>query len=176
MTRPASDEFYEYYARYIDEVAEGDIVTTLVSQMVETQALLGSAPPGRETYRYAEGKWSVREVVGHLVDVERMFALRALWIARGAVGEQPGMEQDDWAVVSNAGDRRLADLSAEWAALRHANVLMFGGFDEDAWSRRGVASGHALTARAAAWIIAGHELHHRALLRAKYLAGPEEGA
>lgn len=176
MTRPESDEFHEHYARYIDEVADGDIVATLIAQMADTQGLLASVPAERETYRYAQGKWSVREVVGHLLDVERLFGLRALWIARDAVGEQPGMEQDDWAARSNAHGRTLADLAAEWSALRHANVLMFSSFDDAAWSRRGIASGHELTARAVPWIIAGHELHHRSLLKSRYLAAPEERA
>jgi uncharacterized damage-inducible protein DinB len=171
MTRPASDEFFEYYGRYIAAVRDGDIAETLSAQMVETQALLASVPPERETYRYAEGKWSIREVVGHIVDVERLFAFRAMWIARGAVDAQPGMDQDAWAVTSNAAARPLADLAAEWVALRRANLLMFSGFDDDAWSRRGVASGHDLTARAAAWVIAGHELHHRGLLEREYLGG-----
>jgi uncharacterized damage-inducible protein DinB len=171
MTRPAPGEFHEYYERYVAQVADGDILETLSAQLDATQTLLASVPPGREEYRYAEGKWSVREVVGHLADVERLFAFRALWIARGAPDAQPSMEQDDWAATSNAGDRRLADLVAEWAAARRANVLMFAGFDEDIWGRRGVAGGHPLTVRAVPWIIAGHELHHRALMRREYLGG-----
>jgi uncharacterized damage-inducible protein DinB len=173
MTRPAADEFNEYYSRYIDLVPDGDVLATLTAQMAETQKLLASVPADWEEYRYAEGKWSVREVVGHLVDVEHLFAFRALWAARGAEAEQPSMEQNAWADVSNAGERSLADLAEEWAALRRAVVLMGAGFDEEAWSRRGVASGNAFSVRAAIWIVAGHELHHRRLLEQKYLG---EGA
>jgi uncharacterized damage-inducible protein DinB len=173
MTRPAADEFNEYYSRYIDLVPDGDILATLTAQMAETQKLLSSVPADLEEYRYAEGKWSVREVVGHLVDTEHLFGFRALWAARGAEAEQPSMEQNDWAAVSNAGERPLADLAAEWAALRRAVVLMCAGFDEAIWARRGVASGSAFSARAAIWIIAGHELHHRRLLEQRYLT---EGA
>lgn len=171
--RSGEDEFYEYYGRYIDLVPDGDIVHTLAEQIEETLTLLASVPPEREEFRYAEGKWSVRDVVGHLVDTERLFAFRALWIARGAAGEQPGMEQNDWAALAGAGDRPLADLAEEWRWLRGANVLMFAGFDDAAWGRRGVASGHELTARAAAWIIAGHERHHRAVLRRHYGVGED---
>jgi uncharacterized damage-inducible protein DinB len=171
MPRPVSGEFHEYYDRYVSRVADGDIVETLSTQWEATRTLLASVPPEREEYRYAEGKWSVREVVGHLADVERLFAFRALWIARGAVDGQPSMEQDDWVATSNAGSRRLADLVAEWGAARHANVLMFASFDEDTWSRRGTAGGHPLTVRAVPWIMAGHELHHRALLKRDYLGG-----
>jgi uncharacterized damage-inducible protein DinB len=171
MTRPAADEYNEYYSRYIDLVPDGDILATLTAQMAETQKLLASVPAEREGYRYAEGKWSIREVVGHLVDTEHLFAFRALWAARGAEGQQPSMEQDEWAVASNAGERPLADLAEEWAALRRAVVLMCAGFDEKAWSRRGVAGGNAFSVRAAVWIMAGHELHHRKVLAREYLGG-----
>jgi uncharacterized damage-inducible protein DinB len=171
MSRPAPDEFHEYYGRYIGLVPDGDIVATLSTEMEATRALLASVPPDREEYRYAEGKWTLREVVGHLIDVERLFALRALWAARRSQGEQPGMEQDAWAAASNAGARPLAGLAEEWAALRHANVLMFAGFDADTWSRRCRASGREFTVRALAWAIAGHERYHRALLKRDYLGG-----
>jgi uncharacterized damage-inducible protein DinB len=169
--RPAVDEYHEYYGSYIDLVADGDIVDTLARQFEETRSLLASVAPDREEHRYAEGKWSVREVVGHVLDTERVFALRALWFARAAAGEQPGMEQDDWAAAANAGTRPLADLVEEWAALRRSNILMFGGLAAPAWSRSGRASGVELTTRAAAWIVAGHELHHREGLRRDYGLG-----
>ena len=172
-TRPADGEFAEYYGRYVGLVPDGDIAGTLARQFDVTRSLLDPVPPDREEYRYAEGKWSVREVVGHLVDTERVFALRALWVARAADGEQPGMEQDDWAATANAAARPLPDLVEEWAALRRSNVLMFRGFAAPAWLRRGRASGVEFTARALAWIVAGHELHHRAGLRRDY--GLENG-
>jgi uncharacterized damage-inducible protein DinB len=169
--RPAEDDFAEYYGGYIGLVPDGDIVETLARQFEETRSLLASVPPDGEEYRYAEGKWSIREVVGHLLDTERVFAFRALWFARGAPDAQPGMEQDDWAAAANAGARPLADLVDEWAALRRSNVLMFGGFAAPAWSRRGRASGMELTVRAAAWIVAGHERHHLRGLRRDYGLG-----
>jgi len=169
MTRPAPDEFNEYYSRYIDLVPDGDIVATLTEQMAETQKLLASVPADREDYRYAEGKWSVRDVVGHVMDVERVFAFRALWAARREEAEQPSMEQDSWADASNAGRRPLADLAGEWAALRRAVVLMCAGFDEETWDRRGRASGNAYSVRAAIWVIVGHEVHHRGVLEREYL-------
>ena len=169
--RPAPDEHLEYYSRYIDLVPDGDIVETLDRQLEETRALLASVPTDREEYRYTEGKWSIREVVGHLIDTERVFAFRALWFARAAPDPQPGMEQDDWAAISGDGVRPLADLVEEWAALRRSNVLMLAGFAAPAWSRRGRASGAELSVRAAVWIIAGHERHHRTGLVRDYGLG-----
>jgi len=169
LGRPEVGEYNEYYARYIALVPDGSIVQTLEREMETTQALLASVPPDREEYRYAPGKWSLREVIGHLVDTERLFAFRALWFARGAGGELAGMDQEAWARASTAGSRPLADLSAEWGALRRANVLMFGSFTEEDGARVGTASGHEVTVRALAWMIAGHELYHRALIRRDYL-------
>jgi uncharacterized damage-inducible protein DinB len=169
LGRPDVGEYNEYYARYIALVPEGDIVQTLAREMEDTQALLASVPAGREEFRYAPGKWSLREVVGHLVDTERLFAFRALWFARGAGGELAGMDQEAWARASTAGSRPLAELAEEWRTLRRANVLMFGAFTPEDGGRRGVASGHEVTVRALAWMIAGHELYHRGLIRRDYL-------
>lgn len=167
--RPEAADYNEYYRKYVDLVADGDIAVTLSDQWEETEALLSSVPTEKEQYRYAPGKWSVREVVGHLIDVERLFAFRSLWIARAAEGEQFGMEQDEWVTTSKADARSLADLTAEWGTLRASNVQLFRSYDEDAWNRVGVASGFNVRVRALPWITAGHELHHRALLARDYL-------
>lgn len=169
LPRPAEGEYNEYYARYLAMVPDGNIVEILAREMVETRALLASVPPEKEEFRYAEGKWSLREVVGHLLDTERLFAFRALWFARCAAGDMAGMDQEAWARHSSAGSRSLAGLAAELAALRAANVAMFGSFDAETGARRGVASGYEVTVRALAWMIAGHELYHRALIRRDYL-------
>jgi len=108
-------------------------------------------------------------VVGHLIDTERLLAFRALWFARGGGGELAGMDQEVWARSSTAHARPLAELAEEWRALRRANVLMFGSFTPQDGARRGIASGYEVTVRALPWMIAGHELHHRARLRSDYL-------
>ncbi|MHB1193212.1 MAG: DinB family protein [Longimicrobiales bacterium] len=167
--RPDSGEYNPYYARYIALVPEGDIVETLAREMESTQALLSSVPSEREEFRYAPGKWSLREVVGHLVDTERLFAFRALWFARGGAGELSGMDQEAWARASTAHARPLADLAEEWRCLRRANVLMFAALTPEDGERRGVASGFEVTVRALPWMIAGHELYHRARIRSDYL-------
>jgi hypothetical protein len=171
MRRPEATEYDAYYGRYVDLVPEGDILDILGREMVTTQALLASVPPDLEEYRYAPGKWSVREVVGHLIDTERAFAFRCVWVARAAEGAQPAFEQDAWARASNAGRRRLVDLAEEWIALRRDDILLFRSLDEDAAARVGIASGKPFTARSFPWIIAGHELYHRALLERDYLGG-----
>jgi hypothetical protein len=168
LPRPAPDEHAAYYGTYIGQVPDGDILELLATQVDETVALLSAVAPERETYRYAPGKWSIREVVGHIIDTERVFALRALWFARRAEGAQPSMDQDRWAEVSNAGDRPLADLIAELRAVRDASLALFASFDDEIGLRQGVASGNAFTVRAIAWIIAGHERHHRTILRREY--------
>ena len=173
MTRPDPSEHAPYYSRYIDLVPDGDVLRTLAAQGKETRALLASVPPERETYRYAPGKWSLRQVVGHLIDTERLFAFRSLWFARGAASPLPGMEQDEWARVSNAGDRALEELREEWAAARRDTLALLGGYDDEAWARTGVASDNPISVRACAWIIAGHELWHQRGLARDYGLGAE---
>ncbi len=169
LGRPEAGEYNEHYARYIALVPEGNIIDILSREMDATQALLAAVPAEREEYRYAPGKWSLREVVGHLVDTERLFAFRALWFARGGGGELVGMDQEAWARASRAHARPLAELAEEWRCLRGANVLMFGAFTPEDGARRGVAGGYGVTVRALPWMIAGHELYHRALIRRDYL-------
>ena len=171
LPRPVAGEYNEFYRGYVELVPDGDILETLIHQLGDTLALLQSVPADRETYRYAPGKWSLREVVGHMVDVERVFAYRALVMARSTNVELPGMDQDAWVETSRANERPLDDLSAEWAALRRANVHMFATLDDQAGTRTGRASGFDFTVRSFPWMIAGHELWHRGLIERNYLEG-----
>jgi hypothetical protein len=170
LPRPTADEHAPYFTRYVDLVPDGDIVDTLTHQLGETLTLLQDVSPERETHRYAPDKWSIREVVGHLIDVERVFAFRAIAIARSDGVDLPSMEQDEWAKQSNAHERELDDLAFEWAAVRRANVHMFATLSPGTGERRGKAGGNPITVRSLAWIIAGHELWHRELLARDYLA------
>jgi len=169
LPRPRPHEYNPYYQKYIDLVPDGDILEILRNEMEATQELLASVPPDKEEDRYADGKWSLREVVGHLIDTERLFSFRALWFARGAEGDMPGMDQEIWAQASTAGRRPLAELAREWAALRASNVLFFGSLTADDGKRQGVASNFEVTVRALPWMMAGHELHHRTIIRREYL-------
>ena len=168
-TRPEKSEFLPYYERYIALVPEGDVVANLATQMNETQELLRSLPASVATYRYAPDKWSVNEVVGHLIDSERQFAFRALRFARNDAAPVPGFEQDDYVRNANFDAYPLADLASELEAVRQSTVFLFRHIDDAAWMRRGIANNAEVSVRALAYIIAGHELHHRAILSARYL-------
>lgn len=175
MRRPEPGEYAPFYAGYIEGVPEGEVLETLELGVEETRELLGGVPASAETYRYAPGKWSVREVVGHVVDTERLFAFRALHVARGDRAELPSMDQEVWAEGSNAHTRPVAALLDELEAVRRASLHLFRGLSPDVYGRTGVASGFEFTVRTFPWIVAGHEIHHRRLLRERYLPGILDG-
>jgi hypothetical protein len=168
VSKPDAAEHAAYYRRYVDLVADGDILGTLASQIDGTLAQLRQISEADSLKRYAPGKWSVREVLGHMIDAERIFAYRALRFARNDRTELPGFEQDDYIAAANFDERPWLLLLEEFDAVRRSNVLMFRGFGEDAWRRQGVANGDPMSVRAAAYVIAGHELHHMRVLREKY--------
>jgi uncharacterized damage-inducible protein DinB len=167
--KPESDEFLPYYARYIDLVPDGDVITTLSTQMDETRALLRQFPASMSGYRYGPDKWTVNEVLGHLIDSERIFGIRALRFARNDSTPLPGFEQDDYVANADFNSCALSELAAEFAAVRAATLFFYRHLNESAWMRRGLANNAAVTVRALAYITAGHELHHRGILRDRYL-------
>lgn len=167
--RPDPSEYGPFYARYISLVPDGDLLDTLTMQHEATQQLLRDLPEDRALFRPAPGEWSVKEVVGHMIDTERIFAYRALRFARADAQPLAGFDQDPYVAAADFDSRALSNLMEEFAALRRSHVLMFSGLSEAAWLRRGVASGNEVSARAAAWMIAGHELHHVLSLQEKYL-------
>lgn len=167
--RPDSSEYFEYYHRYVSQVPEGDIVAILRAQLATTSALLAAIPKDRIEYRYAPGKWTLKEVIGHVVDMEWVFTSRALCFARGLAEPMPGVEQDDFIAVANFASQSWPAVIDQYRNLRTANALLFEGFDDAAWNRTGVASGNAVSVRAIPYIIAGHELHHAGVIREKYL-------
>ena len=168
VAKPDASEHAPYYSRYVALVADGDILGTLAGQIGGTLAELRKIPDADSLKRYAAGKWSVREVVGHMIDTERIFAYRALRFARNDRTLLPGFEQDDYIPAAQFDRRPWADLLEEFEAVRRSNVLMFRGLSEEAWRRAGVANGDGMSVRAAAYVIAGHELHHMRVLREKY--------
>ena len=169
VARPAASEHLPYYARYIQLVSGNDALSSLKSQLRETLAFLSCLANEDTVYRYAPDKWSVREVLGHVIDTERIMAYRALRIARGDQTPLPGFEQDDYVRGASYDRIRWSSLVEEFELLRRSNLAMFSGFTEEAWARTGTASGATVTARALAWIVAGHELHHRNVIEQKYL-------
>jgi hypothetical protein len=158
-----------YYGKYISLVPEGDVIVTLEAQMLESKAMFAALPPAVSVYRYAPGKWSVKEMVGHVIDSERIFATRALIFARADNSPLPGFEQDDYVRNSSYGDYPLSELAAELESVRRATLFLFRHLNEEAWLRRGIANNAEVSVRALAYIIAGHERHHWDILRTRYL-------
>ncbi|HEU4748168.1 MAG TPA: DinB family protein [Gemmatimonadaceae bacterium] len=167
--KPETSEHLPYYGRYIALVPAGDVITTLEAQMRDSQALLAEIPPDVATYRYAPDKWSLNEMVGHVIDTERIMSVRALRFARADASPLPGFEQDDYVRGASFDAYPLADLAAELEAVRRSTLFLFRHLREEAWMRRGTANNAEVTVRALAYIIAGHELHHREILRTRYL-------
>ena len=168
IPRPAAAEYDPYYGRYIDKVPEGDLLRTLEDQARETQALLAGLSDAKALHRYAPGKWSIKEVIGHVADTERVYSYRALRFARADATSLPGFDENAWVPAGDFDARPLADLAAELDAVRRATLALFRGLDAAALARRGTANDAAVSVRAIAWIIAGHERHHVALLHERY--------
>jgi hypothetical protein len=171
ITAPDQSEYAPYYGRYISLVEGNDVIRALKQQEPETVAMLAGLTDQQGDYRYAPEKWSLKEVVGHLTDSERVFAYRALRIARNDPTPLPGFEQDDYVRAAMFGKRSLAGLLDEFTVVRQASLLLFRSLNAEAWMRRGVASEKEVSVRALAYIIAGHELHHRRIIQEKYLTG-----
>jgi len=169
IPRPGDGEYAPFYAGYIAKLPGDDALAPLAAQERETAELLGGLSAEAAAFRYAPGKWSVKQVAAHLADAERVFAYRALRIARGDETPLPGFDEKAYADAAGADARPLAELAAELRAVRAATLALFRGLDPAALARRGTANGVPVTVRAAAWIIAGHERHHLEILRTRYL-------
>ena len=169
LNRPNPDEYAPYYEKYVSLIPEGDIVATLERQLETTLSLLRGLDEAQGLKRYAPDKWSVKEVIGHVIDSERVFAYRALRFARNDQTPLPGYEQDDYVRAANFDERQLGDLADEFEHLRRSNITLFRSLGEEAWSRSGTANDFAVTVRALAHIIAGHEAHHVGVLQMRYL-------
>jgi uncharacterized damage-inducible protein DinB len=170
ITRPQPDEYPPHYERYLSKLAGNDILAILDQQRREMLLLLSSRTEADGDLRYAPGKWSVREVVGHICDCERVFAYRALSIARGDQTPLPGFDENAWAGNAPWASRHMEDIIEDYIAVRRASISLFRNLDEAAWGRWGVANQNKVTVRALAYIIAAHELHHRRMLKEKYFA------
>ena len=168
MKRPEPTEYAEFYAGYVSEVPGTDVLGVLESQRVQMLQLFAARSERDGSFRYAPEKWTVKEVLGHINDAERIFAYRALRIARGDRTPLPAFEQEDFVRNGGFGERTLADLAEEFGLVRNASVALFRSLREDAWPRRGVASQKEVTVRALAFITAGHQIHHRAILEERY--------
>jgi uncharacterized damage-inducible protein DinB len=171
IPRPDASEHLPYYSKYIDVVPDGDLLQTLRAQLDETLALVRGLDESQGGHAYAPGKWSIRGVLNHLLDAERIFAYRALRIARGDATPLESFDENAYADIANADARTLADLAEEMEHVRRSTLSLFASLDDEALARRGTASGGPVSVRALAWIIAGHERHHLKLLHERYLPG-----
>ena len=169
--RPEPDEIPSHYLGYIKRVPENDPVIVCASQIEETAALLHGLSETDAMYRYGRGKWSIKEVVGHLADTERIMSYRALRIARGDVTPLPSFDENAYVPVARFDGRSLADLVGELRTVRAATLALLRTFDADAWRRRGTASGKPVSVRALGFMIPGHERHHVEILRTRYGVG-----
>ncbi len=166
--RPEPGEFGDFHAGYIAAVPDGDIRQTLARESGLAADFYAAVPEARSGYAYAPGKWTIREVVAHLADSERVFAYRALRFGRGDRTPLPGFDQELWVPHCHAGTRSWAELLADFAVVREASLHLFRSFAPEDWARRGEASGIEVSVRALAWVVAGHELHHRRILIERY--------
>jgi uncharacterized damage-inducible protein DinB len=167
--RPRQDQATGYHWKYVELVRDDDVLAALEREGRTTRTLLESVDEERADHRYESGKWSVKEVVGHLLDSERIFAYRALRIGRGDPTPLSGYEQDDYVRAGRFDSRKLSALSEELALARAASLALFRGFDEEAWRQSGTANNMKVLAATFPWLMLGHELHHRAVLIERYL-------
>lgn len=168
--RPEASEYNPYFERYISLVPDGDLLTILREQLKRTLATFASISDAQAATRYAEGKWSVKELVGHMIDSERIFAYRALRFARGDTTPLPGYEQDDYIRNASFDACSFESLASEFESVRRATIFLFKHLDAEAWTRTGKANDSAVSVRALGYMIAGHELHHTEILRTRYLS------
>lgn len=168
--KPEANEYASFYAKYVALVPDMEIVSLLEAQRLQMTQLLAGCSERDGNFRYAPDKWSVKEVIGHLSDSERVFTYRALRIARRDATPLSGFEQDDYVREAGSGRRELRDLAEEFAAVRSSTVALYRSLDETCWKRRGTANKNEVTVRALAFVTAGHELHHRAILEERYFA------
>ena len=169
--RPEADEMPPHYVGYIQRVPEPDPVIVCAEQMEETARLLRGLSDTDAMYRYERGKWSIKEVVGHLADVERIMAYRALRIARGDTTPLPSFDENAYVPIAKFDHRSLADLVGELRTARAATLALLRTFDAEAWRRRGTASGKPVSVRALGYMIPGHERHHVEILKTRYGVG-----
>jgi hypothetical protein len=168
MKRPADTEFAADYGTYVSLVPETEVISVLENQPAEVAAFASMVEPGREQFRYGPGKWSVREVLGHVVDSERLFGHRAFCIGHGEQQPLPGFDQDAYMAASTFDDQPLYALVSEFAQVREVNLIMFRRFRDADWDRIGIANGKPVSVRALAFMMAGHVRHHLRILEEKY--------
>ena len=166
--KPKAGDYNSYYDRYISLIEDEDILKVLKEQLKSSITFLKSFSEDDGNYAYADGKWTVKELLGHVIDTERIMTYRALSFARNEEQSQPGFEQDDYVSYGNFNKRTLQDLIEELKLVREANCILFNSLDEEALNRKGIASEFEISVLALIFIIAGHEKHHMKILKERY--------
>lgn len=169
IEKPAADEYNPYYQGYISQVTEPDLLGVLGGQPAEVAAVFGAFDESKGTFSYADGKWTIKELLSHIIDGERHFAYRVHRISRGDATPIEGFEQDGYIENSHAHERTFDDMTAEFAELRHANLRLLKTLADSDWTRLGTASGSPVSVRALAFIMAGHVRHHMNIVRERYV-------
>ncbi len=171
MEFPKQAEYADYYQEYINQIPDSEsIIKVLEDGREKMRTLIESVPEEKGSYSYAPGKWSIKEVLGHIADVERVMAYRAMCIARGEKKSLPGFEQDDYVASADFNSRPLLGFAEELLHLRNGNIALFKSLNDEILMRWGTANNHDVTVRALLFIIAGHELHHMRILKERYLS------
>jgi hypothetical protein len=170
MSRPLADEYESYYQRYIDMVPGEDIIENLRELQESTKNFFTAIPPEKENYAYSEGKWTVKEVFGHIIDTERIFAYRALRFARNDASALPGFDQDTYVLNGGFQERTMFSLIEEYNCMRASNIVLYQSFPNEVLTRKGNANGKFVSVRAIMYMTAGHEIHHLNVLRERYLS------
>ncbi len=169
MKHPDKSEYHEYFEQYIRLIPGENVIRALEGQMLELQALVSDLPSEKEDYAYAPGKWTIKEVIGHLIDCERIFGYRVLRFARGDSKELPGFDDEMYVPAGKFNKRSFYDLAHEFSVLREANIILFKTLDEEALSRNGISDGKSMSVRALIYSIAGHSAHHVRTIKSRYL-------
>lgn len=169
MKRPQTNEHPAYYTHYIGLVKGDNILKQLEDQVIDIQAIISEIPEEKESYAYAPGKWTIKEVLGHIIDTERIMAYRALRFARKDKTALPGFDENEYVANSDYNKRTLYDIAHEFAIVRESNLALFKHFNEEALDQRGTANNNEATVRAILFMIAGHANHHLNVIKTKYL-------
>ena len=169
MERPAESEYAPYYKKYVSLISKGNILQVMEKQNEQFCEFLAQFDEERANYRYAKGKWSIKEVIAHLIDVELVFLYRALRFSRNDKASLHGFEQDEFIANGDFSKLTLSELVEQFYHMRKATIPMFSAFTDEMWSRKGTASNNSFTVRAIAYIMAGHVIHHMRVIHQKYM-------
>jgi hypothetical protein len=169
INRPEKDEYAPYYLPYVNAVPEGDIISILTKQLEDTKLLLKEVTEEQGKFHYAPGKWSIKEVVGHMTDTERIMAYRLMSIARGETVSLPGFDESLYVANSSFNDQAFEQLLEHFSVVRDSTLVLLQSLNEDAWLRKGLANNTGVTVRGIAYIIAGHAMHHCKIIKERYL-------